>query len=654
MRKIKWIVVTTIMTLLTSCCVLGLSACKEDKEPTGCVGHNWGEPTTITAATCMEDGEQTFVCQDCGKEETQIIEATGHVSKSYDRVEPTCTAVGYSGGTYCSVCKEELTKKTTLNMLDHIEATPATCMTKAVCKVCNKEYGEKLTDHCFVDTQIEIPAREATCETAGWDTYHVCGVCTYTQYKEIKAFGHDTKCENPNSKKATCISPAYCGVCKQDISYDGVPDKLHDTKCDNVNSRAATCVSRPYCGVCRNYYGESLGHDTEFENKKSLKATCTESAYCGVCERAYGAPLGHDTKFENKNSKAATCTESAYCGVCKTSYGANLGHVELLVKGKAVSCTEDGWDDYIKCRRCGGEVTEKVVYPKLKHKNFTSYNLVGFDGTTMPTCTTPGQIAGKKCCDCGEIVRNAVILAPLDHDNGQRKALVLVEYNAELDKDVEVYVKITKETTTPSLYYDINDVKVGVVSGVLDGHGLYYVGANAKAVGQSVLPGCITAGFCGDCGKNYELNGVGHKLESLTNCLLDRNCTVDGCAYVEPGEAEHKSREIIPGKAATCTEAGLTQGEKCTHCGTITIESTVIAAGCNQDGIIAAIEGKTHGAYCTRCGEISLPVEDIEEHTHSYENGNCTVGNCDAHDPNNPAHTFNANGQCIICGQKEN
>lgn len=73
------------------------------------------------------------------------------------------------------------------------------------------------------------------------------------------------------------------------------------------------------------------------------------------------------------------------------------------------------------------------------------------------------------------------------------------------------------------------------------------------------------------------------------------SCYYCGVTYTETiAKKSHNSNTIIPAVAATCTATGLTQGKKCSMCGTVTVaQQTVPAKGhsdANSDG------------YCDSCG----------------------------------------------------
>ena len=88
-----------ILLLLAITCVLVLSACNTHT-------HDFGEWTTVTAATCTEDGEAERTCA-CGETETKRIEAH-HTEAVIQAVSATCVTNGWTEGKYCSACEEVL------------------------------------------------------------------------------------------------------------------------------------------------------------------------------------------------------------------------------------------------------------------------------------------------------------------------------------------------------------------------------------------------------------------------------------------------------------------------------------------------------------------------------------------------------------------
>ena len=73
-------------------------------------GHSWNEGEITTAPTCKDKGVKTFTCTVCNTTKTEEVSATGHKEEVRNAVEATLTTPGYTGDTYCSVCKELIEK----------------------------------------------------------------------------------------------------------------------------------------------------------------------------------------------------------------------------------------------------------------------------------------------------------------------------------------------------------------------------------------------------------------------------------------------------------------------------------------------------------------------------------------------------------------
>ena len=106
-------------------------------------------------------------------------------------------------------------------------------------------------------------------------------------------------------------------------------------------------------------------------------------------------------------------------------------------------------------------------------------------------------------------------------------------------------------------------------------------------------------------------------------------CSVCGetlTAQTETPKAAH-TPETIPGKPATCLETGLTEGSKCSVCGEILTAQTEIPKG---DHTPETIPGKTatcmepgltEGVKCAVCGEILTPQEQTFTEGHQWDEG---------------------------------
>ena len=101
-------------------------------------------------------------------------------------------------------------------------------------------------------------------------------------------------------------------------------------------------------------------------------------------------------------------------------------------------------------------------------------------------------------------------------------------------------------------------------------------------------------------------------------------CTVCGevmNAQEETAKLAH-TLETIPGKAATCSATGLTDGARCTVCGEVVTPQKIIEKLPHTPEMIYGIypmcfrDGMTDGSVCSVCGEILEPCQVIPALAH--------------------------------------
>ena len=149
---------------------------------------------------------------------------------------------------------------------------------------------------------------------------------------------------------------------------------------------------------------------------------------------------------------------------------------------------------------------------------------------------------------------------------------------------------------------------------------------------EVTAPTCTEAGYttytcaCGDSYTADETAALGHTYETAVTAptCTEAGYTTYTCACGESYVADEvaalgHTEEIIPGKAATCTEAGLTDGKKCSVCGEILTAQTEIPAlghsygddnTCDVCGNVAAPDGTANNPFiATLPGSISVSYD---------------------------------------------
>ena len=558
-----------------------------DTEVLPMTGHS--HEAAVTAPTCTEQGYTTYTCH-CGDEYVDdYVDALGHteVTTEENRVEPTCAVDGsYVQVVTCSVCGEELSRETIV--------IPAT--------------GE----HIFVETDRQ----EATCTEDGYVNYACgCGTAFDTEVLPMTGHSHEAAVTAP-----TCTEQGYttytchCG----DEYVDDYVDALGHTEVTTEENRVEpTCaVDGSYvqvvtCSVC----GEELSRETIVipatgehiyaEPGERVEPTCTEDGYyimicgCGAEERTELPALGHEWV-------AANCTTPKTCSVCGATEGEpvpeahDYGEWEIIVEAGNEEGLMRRW-----CAVCGG--FDELVIPPNHTCSFRKLVIA-------PTCDSWG-VDLYICTGC-----------ELSYTDNYKPALGHTFGEYVSNNDATCTEDGTK--TAKCIRCDVTDTIAD--EGSAKGHGSFSVKFNS-------WPTCTEDAdwdvFCEACGIQIAdeewqswgtINGwkaTGHKWVDAT-CTTPKTCTV--CGETE-GEMLAHTEEIIPGKAATCTEAGLTEGKKCSVCGEILVAQEEIAVLEHTEEIIpgkaatCTETGLTEGKKCSVCGEILVAQEEIAVLEHAGE-----------------------------------
>ena len=291
-----------------SCTVCGLSSKGTTDEATftsgNILGHDWGAWTSNGNDThtrvCSRDASHTetdncsggtasctkkAVCEVCGGEygEMNAHDFTAETAtEQYLKSAATCTekAVYYKSCTVCGLSSKGTANEATFTSgdilghdwgawtsngndthtrtckrdeshteTDNCSGGTATCTAKAVCAVCNGEYGEtKAHDFTAEKADAKYLKSAATCtEKAVY--YKSCTVCGLSSkgtadeatFESGNILGHDWGAWTSNG------NGTHTRVCSRDASH---------TETDNCSGGTATCTAKAVCEVCKAEYGE--------------------------------------------------------------------------------------------------------------------------------------------------------------------------------------------------------------------------------------------------------------------------------------------------------------------------------------------------------------------------------------------------------------
>ena len=401
-------------------------------------------------------------------------------------------------------------------------------------------------------------------------------------------------------------------------------------------------------------------------------------------------------------------------------------HSLSFVEGKPASCEEDGFEGYYVCA-CEKMFSDEAGENEIKAP--TVLEATGHTEQTLEakaaTCTETGLTEGKKCSTCGVTTLAQETISAKGHtftnylSNGDATCLDDGTKTAKCDRCDETDTK-TDEGTAKG--HDYGNVWMS------DADSHWHVCANGCGINgdeAAHTPNISSATeteakICTECSYVIE-QAFGHKTHNYNIPQMDdthhwnkcygcdqidgkvahsyseeitlaATCTTAGtkkltcsCGHTknETIAAKGHTEQTVAGKAATCTETGLTDGKKCSVCGVTTLKQETIAAkghtnsavkvennvapDCTNAGSydnviycsVCTVEvsrttvpvaakghteqtvagkaatctetGLTEGKKCSVCGVTTLAQQTIPTEPHSFDLGKCTA--CGASDP---------------------
>lgn len=245
-------------------------------------------------------------------------------------------------------------------------ANVATCQHKAVCDVCNVEYGELAAHN---------PASGWTSDASGH--WHACQNANCTEKCD---FASHTPDHTGHATEEYAIKCTECGyVIEAQLGHTHVFDKEVATEAYKASDATCTAKATYYKSCACGEKGTATFEYGELAEHNWTPATCTAPKTCSVCQATEGDPLGHTEGTEWKSDKDNhwhTCTVAG-CGVV----------IESSKAAHTPDRAEATETDAVKCSICG-----YVITPALGHTHDVDTTKYESDETNhWNTCSGCGE-----------------------------------------------------------------------------------------------------------------------------------------------------------------------------------------------------------------------------------------------------------------------
>lgn len=205
----------------------------------------------------------------------------------------------------------------------------ATCQHKAVCDVCNVEYGALAAHNPASGWTSDASGHWHACQTAGCT--EKCDFATHTPDHT----GHATE--------EYAIKCTECGyVIEAQLGHTHVFDKEVATEAYKATDATCTAKATYYKSCACGEKGTATFEYGELADHNWTPATCTAPKTCSVCHATEGDPLGHTEGTEWKSDKDNhwhTCTVAGCGVVIESSKAAHTPDREAATETDPIKCS---------------------------------------------------------------------------------------------------------------------------------------------------------------------------------------------------------------------------------------------------------------------------------------------------------------------------
>ncbi len=518
-------------------------------------------------------------------------------------------------------------------------------------------YGDEYVaarEECKHENRITVPAVPATCTSLGSTEGEQCADCGHWFVSVTNTPLADHDADWTIITDATCLEAGSksgtCKVCGADIEAQKIPALGHDIVAI-VEAKDATCqeagiTAGQKCSRCDMIIEAQVeipkGNHTPTALGKETESTCTEpgktaGSKCSVCdevlEEPVDKPLAHHTEVSIPGTPATCTTPGAedfiYCEECGETIQAGdaipaTGHINTEKVTVDSTCTTAG-SEKVMCKDCGAEVSSTTL-PVAGHTE------VAIGEAKDATCKEAGITAGKKCSVCGFVIEEQQPIPTTAHTIvaiGEEIPATCQAPGQTAGKKCSVCGTVTEaQAEIPQTGH------VNTKEEITD--------ATCEAPGSKKV-------ICNDCGRQISSSIIplAPHTEVAIGDAKDATCKEAGitagkkCSVCDKTIEAQKTiamlphtEEVVPGTPATCTKTGLTDGKKCSVCDTVITAQTIVPLASHTEVEIPAVEatctteGSTAGKKCEVCGAVTVRQNTIAALGHTEVTDEAKAATC--------------------------
>ena len=584
------------------------------------LGHDYTSEVT-TQPTCTAAGIKTYTCQrtDCGHTYTEAVDALGHDPVNHEAKAPTCTEIGWGAYQTCSRCD--------YTTYEEIAATGHSYESVVTAPTCTEAGYTTYTCACgdtYVADQVEANGHKyeavvtaPTCTEKGFTTYTChCGD-SYTD-DEVAATGHNyvgTVTTQPTCTE-TGVETFECSDCGDSYTEE-VPAEGHSWTVGAAvwsgdKENGYSCSVTRTCSCNASESAVAIGIETTVALEPTLNA---------LGKTTYTAVFTEEQNWANVETAVRTLDD-----IPMLPAEAKIGQTRYATLEDAIREAQEG-DTIILLSKVSVEGDETW---DLSGKILEIPSFEGNYGVVVKGSLT---IAGGTFQMTGPYGIGVQSGAALTVNGGTFNAkenvndYMIGNWGTTVINDGEFngwYCCVNNFAGTTQ----ITGGSFKVSSPAQEIEGVTYepweilgdtgISISGGSFGNEPYEGDLAEGYCPWLTEGLYVVKAHSFTEEVNGTRVDATCKETGsvtmkCANCD--ETQEKTLEIdpdahkattVPGKTATCTETGLTEGAKCSVCGeTLTAQEEIPALG-----------HKWSDGNCTVCGT------DCE---HNYVDGVCGV-----------------------------